>query len=742
MGRSDEVAAISRLLDVARLVTLTGPPGVGKTSLALTVVEGREEAVWVDLAPVRESAQVVGEIARALGAAPGVRPEQLVVATDQDVLLVLDNCEHVLDGVAEVAGLLRSSARLRVLATSRERLRLSAEQEFAVPPLPMPSEDALDDLAALRQNPAIAMLLAHVPDGVRLTPRTARSLAQICIGVDGLPLAIELAAARLRVFTPGELAFRIERRMVLLTEGPRDAPARHRDLRAAIAWSHDLLSELDRAVFRRLSVFPSQWNLPAAEAVCDEPRVLESLDSLLDKSLVRRVAPEGESPTEAGFTMLMSLREYAADQLVEHDEVDTTRDRHASWFAARARAWERTVGTSDEVATWPELVEFRGDLRAAFEHARQRDDPERTTWLATALGWYSYLRGVLSDARPFLDVLLAVQDEPRLSPDAVAAATMAAGVVAYGLGDLDDAEAALQQVARSEPEEDQRRAGVAVAFLGHVARERGQLDVAAAHYTAAATAYARVGNKRGTAWTNHDLALLALDEGRYDDGERLLRDAFTLFDDMDYEWAVAVCACMLAGTLAHRGAAAEASVLVGRALALHGRIGDRRGMAQCLEVVAEVSLLRGAPATAVRLAGAAETLRGHAAARATDAEARRMAAVDRQAELALGPAGAKHERHAGRTMPLAAALELATRVTRSPARVGDDDDGTDAVTLTARQQEVAALVAAGRTNRQIGRDLGISEKTAEIHVRNIMARLGVPSRAGVAVWAVSHDRPQ
>ncbi len=739
MGRTDEVAAISRLLDLARLVTLTGPPGVGKTSLALALAEGRDEVVWVDLAPVREPGQVVGEIARALGAAPGVRPEQLVVATDQDVLLVLDNCEHVLDGVAEVAGLLRSSARLRVLATSRERLRLSAEREFAVPPLPMPSEDTLDDLAALRQNPSIAMLLARAPDAVRLTPGTARSLAQICIGVDGLPLAIELAAARLRVFTPGELAFRIERRMALLTEGPRDAPARHRDLRAAIAWSHDLLSEVDRAAFRRLSVFPSQWSLAAAQAVCDDPRVLESLDSLLDKSLVRRVGPEGESPTEAGFTMLMSLREYAAEQLVEQDEVDATRDRHASWFAARARDWEHTVGTSDEAATWPELAEFRGDLRAAFEQARQRDDPERTTWLATALGWYSYLRGVLADAHPFLDVLLAARDEPRLSPDAVAAATMAAGVVAYGLGDLDEAEAALQKVARPESGEDERRAGVVVAFLGHVARERGQLDAAGAHYAAAATAYARAGNKRGTAWTNHDLALLALDEGRYADGERLLRDAVTLFDEMGYEWAVAVCACLLAGILAHRGAADEASVLVGRALVLHGRIGDRRGMAQCLEVVAEVSLLRGAPATAARLAGAAETLRGHAAARATDAEARRVAAVDRQAVLGLGPAGAEHERHAGRTMPLAAALELAARVARSPDG-GGGEDGTDAVTLTARQQEVAALVAAGRTNRQIGRDLGISEKTAEIHVRNIMARLGVPSRAGVAVWAVSHDR--
>jgi predicted ATPase/DNA-binding CsgD family transcriptional regulator len=733
VGRSEAVAEVSRLLEDARLVTLTGPPGVGKTRLALAVGAARVDAVWVDLAPLRQPGQVLAEVARALGSAPGARPEQLVVSADRDVLLVLDNCEHVIDGAAEVAGLLRRAPRLRVLATSRERLRLSLEREYAVPPLAMPWVSAADDvdLDSLRANPSVALLLARSPAGVRLTPGSARALAEICVSVDGLPLAIELAAARLRVFTPAELAFRMERRMSLLTEAPRDAPARHRSLRTAIGWSHDLLSAREQAVFRRLSVFPGDWDLDAAAAVCDDPRVLDAVESLLDKSLVSRAALDGEA--SARFTMLMSLREYAAEKLGDSGEQAATLDRHATWCAERAREYETTIGTTREWAALPGLVALRADHFQAFDTSREGDDAERTAWLAVALGWHGYTGGGLAGVEPVLDVLVRAREDDRLPADARSAAAMASGVIAYGLGDLDSCERAMQPLTGGDTPG--RRRALATAFLGHVARGREQFDEAAVQYRAAAEEHAATGNARSIAWIDHDRALLALEQDGFDDAERLLRRAMAVFEEVDYEWALAECRRWLAATLVSRSATAEGAVIAGRALASYRRTGDGHGLAHCLEVLAEVALARGAAATAGRLAGAAEALREQVGAAVARPRTRRATATTAEVRTALGPDDAERQRRAGRTMRLDAALDLAERVV--PAA---DAEVAEPVTLTARQREVAALVAAGHTNRQIGRDLGISEKTAEIHVHNVMARLGVPSRAGVAAWVAARDR--
>lgn len=738
IGRAAELSRVHDLLDGAKLVTLTGPPGVGKTRLAIEVcrqLEGRTEVVWVDLSSWRDPGQVRSEVSRAVTAAP---------APDREVLLVLDNCEHLLDvdpdrdPARDLAGvlseLMRSRPDLRVLATSRERLRLAAERELPVPPLPMPSDDDVGDLDALCRNPAVAMLIDRSPAAVRVTPGSARALADVCVGLDGLPLALELAAARLRVFTPSELAFRLERRMALLTSSPRDAPARHRDLRTAIAWSHDLLPGPERTAFRRLSIFPGQWTLDGAEAVCDQPDLLGLVESLLDKNLIHRSG----SGDVARFTMLMSLREYAAERLDEAGDGPATRDRHAAWFATRAREWEAAVGTETETATWLLLGQFRADLRAALDHSEV--DPEadgvaeRTAWLAVALSWLCYTRGVLADAAAPLGVLTAVVDSTEVGPEAAAATRLAAGVVSYGLGDHESAERHLGSVAVTDEEPGDRRPAVARAFLGHVARERGDLDLAEQRYLEARAVYERFGNSRGTAWAGHDLALLALERGDDAGAETLLRESMRLFESIDYDWATAVCASQLASVIARGDTLRdvdEAATLLGRALTLHERVGDRRGVAQSLEALAEVALARGAPASAARLLGASTFRRDQAEAGPTEAESRRLAALTARLERGLGVAAADHERHAGRTMPTADVLELARRLTEvgAPEAAG--------VELTARQLEVAALVAAGQTNRQIGKELGISEKTTEIHVHNLMSRLDVPSRAGVAAWAAA-----
>jgi non-specific serine/threonine protein kinase len=306
-------------------------------------------------------------------------------------------------------------------------------------------------------------------------------------------------------------------------------------------------------------------------------------------------------------------------------------------------------------------------------------------------------------------------------------------VIAFALGDIAAADAELTEASElAEGRGDERRFAIAHAFRGHVARERGQLDLAGTFYTRTREIYERLGNGRGVSWALHDLGLLALDRDEPKRAEGVLREALRLFETQEYDWAVAVCAWALATVLVGRGEPDESGVLLERALRLHDEVGDLRGFAQCLEALAELAFVRGAPAAAARLAGAAQAQRDAVAVRPSDAERTRTDDFNARLGAALGAAQADHERQAGRTMPQEAVRELATRIAAPPTA-----DRTPTVELTVRQREVATLVAAGHTNRQIGRALGISEKTAEIHVHNIMERLNARSRAGIAAWVAA-----
>jgi predicted ATPase/DNA-binding NarL/FixJ family response regulator len=727
VGRGAEVAAVRDALVTERLVTLTGPPGVGKTRLALAVAEALRDrydvVAWVDLAPVRDPDLVVAEIAHAAGV------RRVGALADGDVLVVLDNCEHLLEAAPALAELLTTMPGLRVLATSRERWRLRVERELPLHPLPMPTLDDVADLRRLAANPAVALVLDRAPAYLELDSRTAPALVDICVRLDGLPLALEFAAARLRVFTPGELAFRLGQQVQDLAGAVRDAPDRHRDLRAAITWSHELLPAPERAVFRRLSVFEGSWTLDAAQEVCASPDVVDvqaAVESLLDKSLVRRV--DGDPGRRARFAMLASLREYAAEQLEERDEGAATRARHAAWFVEVARAMEATVGTADENLAWGGSSLIRGDLAFALADVRGRD-PEATLWLEAALSWFWYTRG-----SPVHAAGLAPDDPDlaRAGSEARTAASLGAGVVALALGDLTGAERHLRAAqGLSEPAGDRRRTAIVAAFLGHVAREQGGFDEAAALYRKARAIFEEAGNARGVAWAACDLGLLVGDLGEAEAAEELLREALVLFESLDYSWAVAVAACGLADVRVGTGDADGAAGLAARAHALHSELGDVRGVAQSLETLAQVALARGAAATAARLLGVAALRRDRVAAHLTSAEHERVARASVSIALLLGAAEAQREQRAGAALTAAGVLELVDRLA-GPAAPTDS-----AVPLTGRQLEVAALVAAGRTNRQIARELGMSEKTAELHVRNAMQRLGAPNRAGVAAWVAA-----
>lgn len=395
-------------------------------------------------------------------------------------------------------------------------------------------------------------------------------------------------------------------------------------------------------------------------------------------------------------------------------------------------AAEGGVGTREETFWWQWLGRGQANLRAALDHCLGTGDLATALPIAAALGWYWYTRGYLGEGQTALDdVLSAAELEVDPPRERLAGAQLAAGILAWSRGDLERAEVLLARcLDTSEGTGDLRRTAIACAFLGHVARDHGDFDAATGLHRRARGLHERQQNPRGVAWAGYDLGVLAAERGDLAEAAALLRSSLRAFADMDYAWAVAYASWALGGVELRRSSPDEAARLLVDALDRYWEVEDRRGIAQCFELLAEVAAGRSAYDTAARLLGAAAGLRTALAAPVSPAAGGALQRVDNTASGALGAHAAERARRSGRTMALAAAVELARKV------------GGVVLTLTLREREVAALVASGSSNRQIGRTLGIAERTAEVHVRNTMAKLGARSRSEVAAWAVSHDLHQ
>jgi predicted ATPase len=711
VGRDGELEAISHLLAGGRtkLVTLTGPPGIGKTRLAIACASAYcactgDAAVFVDLAPVQDPARVAVELAQALGVAPraGIDLVDHLVSSlgQQDRVVVLDNCEHVLAAATDIGRVLAGCDRLLVLATSRERLRLSLEQEFPVPPLAVPAPADVADLEALAENPSIALMIDRAR---RLNPRFALTaanaalLASACARLEGLPLAIELAAARLKVLTPGELVFRLGSRMDVLAVSTRDVPVRQRALRTAIEWSYDLLNAAERAMFRGLSVFVGKWTLADAENVCagTADDVLTVVESLLDKSLIRRLPGDAQT---AEFSMLESLREFAAQLLVSHDEDALMRSRHADHYAALAVEFEASVGLPDERTWWQRIGRYDADLLAALEYCLAAGRHDQALPLAAALGWYHYTRGDLGHGQALVGRALgAISGQPDaalacgdVKPDALAAALVAGGVLAVAGGQFRRGEDLLLRALRHcEQRGDVRRAGTASAFLGQSARSNGQWDASAAWHQRAAAAFEELGNPQSVAWARHDLGLLARDRGDLASAVTLLRVCLRDFRELDYPWAAAWSAWGLGTALTAQGSIDDARPLLREALRIYLELSDPRGVAQCLEALAEIAAELAQHETAARLIGAAAALRDRLAAPQADADQARISVVERTLARSLGPEVAERLRQAGRKLTSSDAAQLALSVASGSAAsdpAGIDAGRADLVPLTRRER--------------------------------------------------------
>jgi non-specific serine/threonine protein kinase len=420
VGRERELAELKPLLLGSRLLTLTGPGGSGKTRLALSLaadaLEHFADGVWlVELAPLADPTLVPQKVAAALGLRDEPGRPILEVVRDylrpKTLLLLLDNCEHLIAACAEVAEtLLRAAPNLRILASSREALGIAGETVYRVPSLPLPDTiqpDHPHDLDALARNECVRLFVARAASTsppFRLTARNAPAIAQIGRRLDGIPLALELAAARTRILPPQQIAARLDDRFRLLKGGSRTALPRHQTLLALFEWSHDLLSEAERVLLRRLSVFAGGWSLEAAQAVCGDglgADVLETLERLADKSLIDVATPLDAA--EGRYRLLETIRQYAREKLVAAGEADMLRDRHLEYFAQLAEAAEPQLRRAEQMA-WVERLEREHDnLRAALAWALESGKRRSMLRLAGALAYLWDVRGYWSEGCRWLD---------------------------------------------------------------------------------------------------------------------------------------------------------------------------------------------------------------------------------------------------------------------------------------------------------------------------------------------------
>jgi predicted ATPase len=584
IGRKREFAEIVGLVRSERFVTLTGPGGSGKTRLALHVAEelagDYDDGVWfVPLAPVEDPTLVGSAIAKAMGARGELEPH----LQGKQALLVLDNFEHVLDAAPFVGEVLAPAEDISVLATSRARLGLAAEREYGVPTL------ATEDALSLFRSRARARNPTFESDPV---------VNEICDRLDGLPLAIELAAARAKILTPAQILERLGHRLGLLTGGARDAPERQRTLRSTIEWSYDLLEEEERALFARLAVFGGSFAIEAAEAVVDAD--LDGLSSLVDKSLLRETG-------HGRFFMLETLKEFAVERLEESGDAKIFRSRQAEWALGLAEEAEPHLEGRAQQAVWLDKLEpERHNLRTASATLRELGRGGDALRLATALWRLWFMRGPILEGRHLVTAALAsgsVQD----SVDEVRALRVL-GSFHYAAGEWQEAGAHLEQALElSRRVGDEGEEALALLYLGAAESTQGDLELAKEHVEAGAQLAKKVGDLRTVAASAAMLGVLAMHDRDYDVARACFEESIVALGGEEFGTVVNLGNLALAAF--RQGDLAEAAAKLRENLTMSLRLHDHLSTTHALEVLAAVLAARGEFALGAQILGASATLR-------------------------------------------------------------------------------------------------------------------------------------
>lgn len=606
IGREREMEKVQhRLLQPdIRLLTLTGPGGVGKTRLGLEVArqvrdQFADGVCFVALAPISDPALVPSAIAQALGVKQGAG-QSVTEALEQylrerQLLLLLDNFERLLEAGPPIAQLLAACPRLKMLVTSRVVLRLQCEHVCEVPPLTLPAAGHQASPEQLGQYEGIRLFAERArasSSEFMITTENAPAVTELCRQLDGLPLAMELAAARVRLLPPDAMLARLGNRLALLTDGARDLPDRQRTLRATLDWSYDLLSVAERSLFARLAVFVGGWSLEAAEAVCnaaDEAEVLHHMSALVNKSLVKQQA---DIQHEARFTMLETVREYALERLEESGELERLRRRHAAYFLKTAEEAEFALQGPLQ-ATWLDRLETEHDnFRAALSWSLTfQSDTEMGMRLTGALSHFWYVRGHHGESRMWLQSAL------ERSSDAITARAkvlFGAGQLAWFQGELVRANTLLKEsLTLYRDLENDAGAAYALLFLGRTAISQGDYGQGAVLVEESLTLFHQQGNMWGRAWALIVLGAGALSEGSVDWAAATFEESLTLYKNLENMQGMALALIYL-GRAAHmQGEVVRSNAILEESLALFKDLGDSRGVAEVLLELGRVARAQG-----------------------------------------------------------------------------------------------------------------------------------------------------
>ncbi|WP_182379292.1 LuxR C-terminal-related transcriptional regulator [Nocardioides sp. WS12] len=757
VGRRRELDTIKKLLERHRLVTLTGVGGSGKTRLAdrITTDLARvyKDAVWiVELADVQDPALLGHSVARAIGLQvksadfdPGLLTGFLA---DRRALITLDNCEHLADACAElVEDLLDTCPGVRILTTSQRALGLRNESLFQVPPLSMPAVDADVPIDGLGQYESISLFVeraATVQPGFKVTVGNAAAIVELCQALEGIPLALELAAARTRVLTPQDMVERLEDRYQLLNRGFRGkVPDRQRSLEASVNWTYDLCTDAERRMWADLSVFRGGFGFDAAEAVAGasvDEAFLDVLDSLVERSVVRREI-EGEG---ARFRMLETLRLYGERELSRDGRADVVRRRHRDHFLLRAKRFEEDWTGAHQVAWLCEMHEDHANLRAALQYSIDQSEADDALRMISAVEPFWITAGLVSEARRWIDLALAAApqgDVPSLAValrvgawfaliqvDIDAARAIVAGLHLL-VGQL-DGEPDVATTAQSDLAE-----GLLAAWVGEAGRgieliersivglaDLGELSSRSFGIVASGMLYGFTGDtQRGRAMLER---CVSLTEPR---GELYMR-------------AYALSILGLIGLV--EGDLDSCTTKLGDALRLKRELGDRLGTALILEIFAWAAAVQNQGERGATLLGAATDVWNHLGVSMHSLP--HFSDRHEQGEIHLrsiqSPEDFERAVGTGAAMGLAAAMAYALGETAAPSRPrkARPDPAASVSPLTRREREVAMLVHEGLSNQQIAERLVLSIRTAEAHVENILRKLGFNSRSAVASWVAEH----
>ena len=758
VGRSEEVTTVTSLLgeESIRLVTLTGPGGVGKTRLALRVGEASSFAfvdgvAFVSLAEVADDTLVLPTIAQAIDlpvAADRSLVERLVAElAPRHLLLILDNFEHLLPAAPLVRDLLTSCPRLAVLATSREPLRLTGEHIVTVETLAVPKVDAPPEVVLSADAVRLFASRAHaVRTGFSLTDENARHVAAICRLVDGLPLAIELVAARVAHLPLAAIQDRLERRLPMLTGGPCDVPERQRTMTATIAWSHDLLTQREQMLFRRLAVFEGGCTLDAAEVVlagvpgCD---ILDELASLVAKSLVQM---DASVDGDGRYRMLETIREFAHARLAESGDEEMTREAVTDYFLAVAERLRPRIEGADGVPALQRLEQEHPNLRMALTCAMETGSAETALRLSGALWKFWWIHRHMATGRRWLERALELEGPvpPRVRLEALY------GAGALALGHSDDASAArygTEGLAMARAIGDCLHEARFRYLLGTAAVGLGSLDQAAVHFDAALAGFRSSGSHAepsSAAFADHGAAMslvgaaaVAIAQGQPEPASALSAEALAIWRDRGDRWGMGEALGRLAAAQAALGEIEYAVILYRESLEHYAANGDNAGVAECMAGLGRVAALCGQTERAARLLGAADGLCATVGTllRPTFRSAQEQTVAMVQATLgepafaAAWAGGRRLELHEAVAEALAESHWSDVTAREVPHSPGADP-------LTRRETEVLRLMVEGKTDREVAATLFVSRRTVTSHVSTILGKLGVHTRTAAATTAV------